>query len=63
MEEKSKLMIRLTNITGQVVYTENINSFSGTFSQDISVGNLPAGYYTLEIITVSGTINKKILVN
>jgi hypothetical protein len=63
VEEKGKLMIRLTNITGQVVYSEDLNSFSGIYQHDLPVGYLPSGYYTLEIITVSGTTNKKILVN
>lgn len=63
MKEKGNLSIRLTNITGQTVYSESVNSFNGIYRQDLSVGNLPAGYYSLEIITVSGTLNKKILVN
>jgi hypothetical protein len=62
-EEKGKLMVRLSNVTGQAVFTENINSFSGDYLREIPVGQLPAGFYSLEIRTLSGITNKKILIH
>jgi hypothetical protein len=63
VEEKGRIVVRLTNITGQTVYSEDISAFSGYYRKDLPVGDLPAGYYTLEILTSSGTTNKKILIN
>ncbi len=63
IEEKGNVLIRLTNITGQNVYSEDLYAFIGIFRKDLQVSHLSPGYYTLQIIGVSGTTNKKILVN
>ena len=63
VEEKSSLKIKLINLTGQVVFTEEQAVFSGNYQRDISVKTLPAGLYFMEITTQSGTTNKKVLVN
>jgi hypothetical protein len=63
VEEKSSLKIKLINLTGQVVFTEEQAVFSGNYQRDISVKALPAGLYFMEITTQSGTTNKKVLVN
>jgi len=62
VEDNEELVIHLINLTGQRVYTEHYNSFSGVYQKDISVGNLPAGVYFLEINTSKGLTSKKILI-
>jgi len=63
VEEKSQVKIRLMNITGQTLFTEDLPAFTGIYQKDISVSYLPAGFYMLEINTQKGITNKKILIN
>jgi hypothetical protein len=63
VEEKSQLKIRMVNLTGQPVYSLEYHEFTGIYQQDISVSSLPSGFYILEINTMAGTTNKKILIN
>jgi hypothetical protein len=63
VEEKSNLKIRLVNLTGQTVYSEEYSQYSGAYQQDISVSFLPQGFYFLEVTTLNGTSVKKILIN
>jgi hypothetical protein len=62
IEEKSNLKIRLVNLTGQTVYSEEQLSFQGAYQHDIAVSSLPAGFYFLKIGTLTGTFNKKIMI-
>jgi hypothetical protein len=62
VEEKSQLRISLVNLTGQTVYSEELPGISGVYSGNIDVSYLPAGLYFLEIRTLTGTMNKKILI-
>jgi hypothetical protein len=63
VEEKSDLKIKLLNLTGQIVYSEEHPGFDGIYQQVISVSSLPSGLYFLEVCTLAGTTCKKILVN
>lgn len=63
VEEKSDLKIKLLNLTGQIVYTEEHPGFDGIYQQVISVSSLPSGIYFLEVCTLEGKTCKKILVN
>jgi hypothetical protein len=56
------LKISLVNLTGQIVFSDELPSFTGVYQRDISVSSLPAGIYFMEIKTQSGSTNKKIVV-
>jgi hypothetical protein len=60
--DNNQLKIKMLNLTGQTVYTEDHINFSGVYQKDISVKDLPAGFYFLEIETSEGTTGQKILV-
>ena len=60
-EEIQTLQIRVLNIVGEVVYTENLEQFVGEYTKQISIGNNAKGVYFLEITDNQGTINKKII--
>jgi hypothetical protein len=60
-EEIQTLSIRVLNIVGEVVYTENLEQFVGEYTKQISIGNNARGVYFLEITDNQGTINKKII--
>ena len=61
-EEIQTLQLRVLNIVGEVVYTENLEQFVGEYTKQISIGNNARGVYFLEITDNQGTINKKIIV-
>jgi len=60
-EEIQTLQLRVLNIVGEVVYTENLEQFVGEYTKQISIGNNARGVYFLEITDNQGTINKKII--
>ena len=60
-EEIQTLQLRVLNIVGEVVYTENLEQFVGEYTKQISIGNNAKGVYFLEITDNKGTINKKII--
>jgi hypothetical protein len=62
VEKKSNITVRLTSLTGQVVYTESQNGFEGTYHTGISVTNYPSGVYFLEIGSDTGKSVKKVIV-
>jgi hypothetical protein len=62
VDSKSNLSVKLINLTGQVVYSENQAGFAGTYYTNISVNNYPAGIYFLEISSEKGKSVKKIIV-
>ena len=60
-EEIQTLSIRILNIVGEVVYTENLEHFVGEYTKQISIGDNSRGVYFLEITDNQGTINKKLI--
>jgi hypothetical protein len=60
-EKIQTLQLRVLNIVGEVVYTENLEQFVGEYTKQISIGNNARGVYFLEITDNQGTINKKII--
>jgi hypothetical protein len=63
VEKNSFLKIKLVSITGQELFSEEIPSFNGIYRQDLQVGQLPSGFYMLEINSLNGYVNKKIVIN
>jgi hypothetical protein len=49
-------------VIGEMVYTQQLVNFNGTFNQDIDLNNLSKGVYLLWIETPSGKYNRKIIV-
>ena len=58
---KQDITLRIRNIVGEEIYTEELNQFDGTYTKAISLENYPKAVYFLEINTTEGTINKKIV--
>ena len=55
------IKIKLLNINGQVIYAEKLNKFTNSYRKEINMKNYPKGIYTLQIISDSGIINKKVV--
>lgn len=55
------IAIRVVNIAGQIVYAENLDQFSGTYSKKINWSHPVAGMYFLQIQIGSQQINRKLI--
>lgn len=59
----SDAKLQLVNITGQLIFAENIKGCSiATFSKNIDLTGLSKGVYLLQINTAGETINKKVVI-
>ncbi|MDG1718644.1 MAG: T9SS type A sorting domain-containing protein, partial [Flavobacteriales bacterium] len=58
-EDVQDLDVRIINVIGEVVYTENLNEFVGEYTKQVDLSTYTKGVYFLEITTDNGVINKK----
>jgi uncharacterized delta-60 repeat protein len=61
LSKASDVKINLTNIAGQLVYTEQLSQYAGVYKKQISLHENAKGMYYLQIITNDQVINKKII--
>lgn len=54
--------VKLTNLNGQLIFSEGLNNFSGTYSKTIDVSSFAKGIYNLQLITTNGVTNKKVVI-
>jgi hypothetical protein len=59
-EEAQTLSIKVLNILGEVVYTEEFTNFKGQFMQSIDLTEYSKGAYVLEVSMPSRILNSKI---
>ncbi|MGQ0828243.1 MAG: SBBP repeat-containing protein [Bacteroidota bacterium] len=57
----SNVKINLVNIAGQLVFTDDMNQFSGTYKKQINLQEHAKGIYYLQIITDERVINAKVV--
>jgi hypothetical protein len=60
-EEVQNLKIRVVNMLGEVVSSEDLERFVGEYTKQINLEEKTKGVYFLEIITNQGVVNKKIV--
>jgi len=60
-ETQQNLKVRMLNVVGEVVYTENLDQFVGEYTKQINLEDNAKGIYFLEIETDDGVINKKLI--
>ena len=60
-EDIENLEVRVLNVVGEVVYTENLAQFVGEYTKSIDLTTYTKGVYFLEIITNNGVTNKKLI--
>jgi hypothetical protein len=56
-----KLQVRIVNIIGEEVFIENLEQFVGEYTKQIDLSNNAKGIYFLEVETIDGIINKKLI--
>ena len=60
-EDVQNLEVRIINVIGEVVYTENLIEFVGKYTKQVDLAAYAKGVYFLEITTDNGVINKKLI--
>ena len=60
-EDVQNLEVRVLNIVGEVVYTEDLQQFVGEYTKAIDLATYTKGVYFLEITTNNGVVNKKLI--
>ena len=60
-EEAQTINVKVVNVIGEVVYTENLEEFTGQYTNIVDMNTQPKGVYFLEITTNTGGVNKKIV--
>ena len=60
-EDIQNLEVRIINVIGEVVYTEDLNEFVGEYTKQVNLSTYTKGVYFLEITTDNGVINKKLI--
>ena len=60
-EDVQDLDVRVLNVVGEVVYTENLEQFVGEYTKAIDLATYTKGVYFLEITTNNGVVNKKLI--
>lgn len=54
--------VRVTDINGKEMYTEDLQNFGGTYDREINLSGLKKGIYLLQVVQGSKAINKKIVI-
>ncbi len=60
--ESQDIQLSISDIKGQVVYTDKIVVVKGMYEKTISVESLPPGIYMLQMVTSSGLYTRKLVV-
>ena len=60
-EDVQDLEVRVINVVGEVVYTENLEQFVGEYAKQFDLATYTKGIYFLEITTNNGVVNKKLI--
>ena len=63
VDKLQDLNIKIINVLGEIVYTEDKQQFIGEYTKQISLDNYGKGVYFLEIETDNGVVNKKLILN
>ena len=53
--------IKITNLVGEIIYSNILNKFSGTYNQSIDLRMYSKGVYLFELNTENGSIYKKLI--
>jgi len=60
-EEVQNITIKVVNMIGEEIFTEELTKFVGQYMQVIDMNTQPKGVYFLKITTSTGGINKKVV--
>ena len=61
VEKANDVKVMVSNLNGQIVYQENINSLNGVYNNSIDLSRQAKGVYMLSIVSSKGKTDKKIV--
>jgi len=59
--ETASTLVRITDLSGKIVYTEDLGSFSGNYSKQLDISENAEGIYLLQIVQGDKVLVKKLL--
>jgi hypothetical protein len=62
IEKANNVKVMLTNLNGQTVFQENLNTLNGEYNKTIDVSKFIEGVYILSITTNKGKATKKVVI-
>jgi hypothetical protein len=62
LNQLQNVAIKVTDVLGQIIYTEYYGNISGSITRPINLSGASKGIYLLQVISNSGVINKKVIV-
>ena len=64
LQQEAPTKVRIVNVSGNLVYLEDLGQFSGTYQQRIDLqGSLSAGVYVLQIVRPDAVHSEKMVIN
>jgi hypothetical protein len=60
-DNKQSIEVRLVNLVGEIIFTENLENFEGEYSHSFNLEQYSKGIYLLELDTDNGIVNKKLI--
>ena len=60
-DSKQSIEIRVVNLIGEVIFTENLEDFEGKYTHSFNLEEYSKGVYLLELDTDNGIVNKKLI--
>ena len=60
-EKAQTINVKVINVIGEVMYSESLEEFQGSYENIIDLTGKAKGVYFLEITTNTGGVNKKIV--
>tara|TARA_B110000238_G_C16141407_1_gene446478 strand:- start:7417 stop:7716 length:300 start_codon:yes stop_codon:yes gene_type:complete len=61
-EDIQSLRIKVLNLLGEVIYTQDLEQFIGEYTKQIDLSNNSKGVYFLEITINNAIVNKKLII-
>jgi hypothetical protein len=60
-ETKQSIEVRVVNLVGEIIFTENLENFEGEYKNSFNLSEYSKGVYLLELETENGIVNKKLI--
>ena len=60
-ETKQSIEVRIVNLVGQIIFTENLEDFEGEYTHSFNLSEYSKGIYLLELDFDDGVVNKKLM--
>ena len=60
-ETKQSIEVRVVNLVGEIIFTENLENFEGEYKHSFNLSEYSKGVYLLELDTDNGIVNKKLI--